>query len=790
MVLVFAFSIGSVFAAASLNFFAKSNEYSTASYVAPQDHVIINDTTSNPIPFGPGAHPFEVAMQYSYPYNFDVRFKYSLSWSNGNSTDNVVLLYANRDGFIVDEEYIYYVGTKHDASFALEGTNKLPIFTGVEFVTVNEQDYTNATLTINIQEAKIYKAGAATYNQNHPLVSGMSAQPAAIAWLKYKGYNADAQNVNKAYAMVTNHRYKIANGIKYPNPKGAYFKSVSNNQVDSATWLGGNKYFAGISAYIVAGNSGVELRARITNSWTGSGGFAPDNNHLVNYSKNATDFANGSSNNGTTSNWAYDSATDSYYYTKIIPANTVAYVDVVDSIEITTLGPSASENTENQTINYNGYAIQTALELNGVGFSVSNSKLSCGYISSVDTPASAGHAQPEVSVYNSTVASPALYDAFEASHNSTYTSNITLINNTAKKMAVSNISYTLKLYASNGSPNADTWLIRTVECASGTYLGNIVGMSAGAYLAPYSSVTILESFSLAATLTNVITKTIQNGGFGGCYDVWVEVVPSYTASEANETTKSSTLTVEATKTVSASSTTVELWVKNKTKEMITGVSVTPKIQQLNKSFVPLASRPYDWNSSYWKYYTSSGQPNTSNDWGLATENPKGFRSITALWEDSSLANVSFASNFSANDNAYSNAQCSLAPNERVKVATITINTTNEIRISGSTATGTANADNSISLVNEGTSQAYIVNASANSYYVRFGGTLKTPGSSFVVSGQNYYIGIVRPGQVLAVPMTATGTMDTIVATGAYTSSTLSAWSVPNAVKTAFEAYFN
>ena len=59
-----------------------------------------------------------------------------------------------------------------------------------------------------------------------------------------------------------------------------------------------------------------------------------------------------------------------------------------------------------------------------------------------------------------------------------------------------------------------------------------------------------------------------------------------------------------------------------------------------------------------------------------------------------------------------------------------------------------------------------------------------------VNGYNYYIGIVRPGQVVKIPMATSSSVsiETIADTGTYTSSTLSAWDTQ--IQEIFDTYFN
>ena len=132
---VFAFTMGVTYCLSDLNYIFGTHPKSTTAFMGNQQYIIVNDTLENPIHFSEGSHNFEIAIQYSIDYNFDFMLEYSLSWSGENSvsTDNVILRFANRDSFIVDEDYIYYVGSSTDSqpTYVTSGSGKLPIITGI-----------------------------------------------------------------------------------------------------------------------------------------------------------------------------------------------------------------------------------------------------------------------------------------------------------------------------------------------------------------------------------------------------------------------------------------------------------------------------------------------------------------------------------------------------------------------------------------------------------------------------------------------------------------------------------
>ena len=75
--------------------------------------------------------------------------------------------------------------------------------------------------------------------------------------------------------------------------------------------------------------------------------------------------------------------------------------------------------------------------------------------------------------------------------------------------------------------------------------------------------------------------------------------------------------------------------------------------------------------------------------------------------------------------------------------------------------------------------AFLVNNTNDSYYVKFAGTLLgNQENMYAVPGDyNYFIGIVRPGQIISIPMSSGGTLISVKVedSGIFDVSTISRW---------------
>ena len=280
--LVFAITIGVTYALPAISMIFGSSPTSNTAYASGQQYQIVNDTISNPISFSAGSANREVAIVYSYGYDFDIRIQYSLSWSDSAlSTDNVILNYADRDSLIVDNEYIY-----HTEPLTAD-SGKLVLFTGVDFIDEEDADYIGQSLTIEIESVEIYKSQS-SYSTSNPLYTNTVA---GRAWLRYK----NSSDYTNASVIVYNMRTTTDNMAAHPGVESAYYKDIVNNQVQTAIWSGGNREYAGLSAYIITGNSPIRVHTTIIGSWeriAETSLAVADNNILYNYSSDWTKLSN------------------------------------------------------------------------------------------------------------------------------------------------------------------------------------------------------------------------------------------------------------------------------------------------------------------------------------------------------------------------------------------------------------------------------------------------------------------------------------------------------------------
>ena len=791
LAVVFACTMGITYAAQIVNMSLGSNSYNTTAYAAKQSYVVINDTEKTPIPFGTGARNYEVAIQYSFSYSFDIRIKYSLSWSSGADTSNVILNFANRNNFIVDNEYIYYTET------IPAGTNTLTVFTGVSFTDTTDTTYEGDSLTINIDEVKIRKSTSA-YTTSHDLYVNSVA---GDAWIQYK----NRSSLSGAHVIVYNSRYNLSHGVSHPGVESAYQKVMTGSTVSSANWAGGNKAYAGVGMYIINGSSPITLKVSVLGAWrTENGGSATvnDNNILFNYS----------------SGWVFknklaDNTFEVYTYNLIIPENTALYINILDSVEIISRGNLAQSDYSNHKL------VITEVNINDVAFntfstSENETNILVGNIVNTTDVVTVGTYDPSthnvVSVVNTSLYQAGLYDiTLGGGGRQTFDTNVSITNNTANKIRVS-VSFTLRYYISNAktstigdqiSGDADSfdnptlWYRDTGTTTSSTdFTANAINLTS--YIAPYSTVNVLEQFVVNDALRNTIISNY------GSYDFWVVLVPEIEIDNSNDTSTSTALSVETSAVVSGDNTILTFSVKNYSMEAITGISAELVANRNVANYASTSAQPDDWASSYWRYYyydTASGtyKQNTNSAWNPQLQ----YYILSYSRELISLTNATLYNGFtlsttgtpsSGSGYQFAAADLTIQPNETVKIASVTISTNGYLTFN-STAVGSSSAvSTSINIIDEGTSGAYIINNSTSSYYVRFTGNMEASSVPNVVTidGYNYYIGIVRPGQVVKIPMTTSSSvkLETILDTGEYSASTLNSWGTQ--VQQIFDEYFN
>lgn len=750
---VFAFTTSIVYGAFSWKREHNSG-YATGAFLPNQTYQIINDTLPNGILYSDGVKEYEVALQYSYDYAFNFYVEYELNWSNGLDASNVILNFSNRNAWIVDNSRIYYRDT------VAAGTGKLPIIVGVDFVDNYNSNYYGAKLTINIKKVEIAKTNE-TLDQ-----TGI----AGAAYAQYQARKLASYSTANAYAVVYNPTNKGSYQPKAPVGKTAFETKTSTSGSTSVTTtskLFGNKNYVGLGAYVITGSSPINLVAKVIGSWVADTGKTTDPSS-ANINTNTIKY-------NYSSGWigeSYDVGTivqeiRTFQYT--IPAHTAMYIDIIDSVEMITRGMLAAAN-------YTDFHIETDLLLNsdtqlnfenGLATSTITTKTLSGTSYSTKLPTQ------DYSVVNSSKYDAALYNVTTGGAQ-TYKTQIKVINNTASKMSVS-ASYTLKAYISNGNSTAD------YQPAAGSttpkdgnpfefddeshwdrdeysYTSSItVGAhNASQVIAPYSAMTICTSFTVP---NDMVAKLVAAKAAYSGKDVWIELVPTITT--ATSTAADTQLVLETV----VSGTTAKLYAKNVSSNALTSLSLNLKYSrystQANMTSTTLSTEPANWKKEYWKYYVSnSGSYKQVNEVNNPTTNSDGSTSIKTASMPTFAAGTYYTNSGWIGANAYTTTSSAIVnPGEKVLLGSLTITASQTYDFSDYTLTGSVATASDVNLVNETTGSAFIKNNSTTkSYYIRFSSSVSftdTTKSNFFQDGSFWYLyGLIRPGQVIPINITA------------------------------------
>ena len=750
---VFAFTTSIVYGAFSWKREHNSG-YATGAFLPNQTYQIINDTLPNGILYSDGVKEYEVALQYSYDYAFNFYVEYELNWSNGLDASNVILNFSNRNAWIVDNSRIYYRDT------VAAGTGKLPIIVGVDFVDNYNSNYYGAKLTINIKKVEIAKTNESLDQ------TGIAGE----AYAQYQARKLASYSTANAYAVVYNPTNKGSYQPKAPVGKTAFETKTSTSGSTSVTTtskLFGNKNYVGLGAYVITGSSPINLVAKVIGSWVVDTGKTTDPSS-ANINTNTIKY-------NYSSGWigeSYDVGTivqeiRTFQYT--IPAHTTMYIDIIDSVEMITRGMLAAAN-------YTDFHIETDLLLNsdtqlnfenGLATSTITTKTLSGTSYSTNLPTQ------DYSVVNSSKYDAALYNVTTGGAQ-TYKTQIKVINNTASKMSVS-ASYTLKAYISNGNSTAD------YQPAAGSttpkdgnpfefddeshwdrdeysYTSSItVGAhNASQVIAPYSAMTICTSFTVP---NDMVAKLVAAKAAYSGKDVWIELVPTITT--ATSTAADTQLVLETV----VSGTTAKLYAKNVSSNALTSLSLNLKYSrystQANMTSTTLSTEPANWKKEYWKYYVSnSGSYKQVNEVNNPTTNSDGSTSIKTASMPTFAAGTYYTNSGWIGANAYTTTSSAIVnPGEKVLLGSLTIAASQTYDFSDYTLTGSVATASDVNLVNETTGSAFIKNNSTTkSYYIRFSSSASfadTTKSNFFQDGSFWYLyGLIRPGQVIPINITA------------------------------------
>ncbi len=842
---VFACVIGVTYCVSSLNLKYGNNPASTSAYLANQQYHIINDTIDSPITFGSGSHNFEIGMQYSFPYDVDMCFKYSLTWSKKSgdpegaiNTDNVILNFSNRDNIILDQQNIYI------ANALSAGSKKVIFINGVEFVDVNDSEYFGRKLTISISNVKIYKKQS-SYDSNHLLYKNNTSSLAAQTWLDYK----TCATSEKSKVLMYNYRRDYEHGMPYVGWETAYKQTVTTNSSGtelsrSSTWLGGNKGYAGVGMYIVTGKNPIKLSIQIEGVWYDSSNI--EDSDLISENSIRFNYAKGWTHDSWYNNKMWEKRTFDY----VIPKESACYVDILDSVEVTSVSKSSSH------IEYDTYRMVTSeitINAGGADLSFEYSKDSgSNYIQKKELQVNTSltgngtYVQKDVKVVNTSLYSAGLYTIKPTKAAQGFKTSISLINNTQYIQTVT-VQYSFKYYISNGYTSLKGKLMssetekRADEYVSDgqltqekafsdsslyySYSKNYSGfeilseaVATKSYVVgAYSSVNIVDSYNVSAELQDEITLTDENNSNIKYYhDVWtyfdIEANSTKVNPDTNPENNPSSLNLQIESNLNSSNEVV-FSVKNNSNKMVEGVSINKfSVNALEvETYKSLSTKPNDWGTYFWKYYKKDG-----DDYVSLQSDPFGAGgsgvNITNYYEKvqsfKSISSITLLNSFSTSNNITSNSTIKLMPGERVEFAKVSgTNLTGyylNFTFDGISSSSNVTTPNSAMLINDGKENAYIFNNSSDtSYYIYFTGTLKstvdkieTETVTTVVDDveidvdYNYYIGILRPGQVISVPMTSEGELKTIIISGEFdkTDLTGNGWSSTMAGK--MESLFN
>lgn len=781
--------------------FALNQTHTTAptnisAYLANKQYEIINDTTSHPISYDEKGQVCDVSIQYSIDYDFDLRVKYHLSWSNDKSANNVILNFVDRDSWIVDSAYIFHTST------IPAGTGKLNIIGGVDFITDLSDGYVDENLTIVIDEVKIAPSNLS--ETDLALANGTSE--AGTAWLNYK----NRESSTNAYVMVYNHRYNYANGIAHSGPETAYSKVINDSkQVTSAKWAGGNRYYSGVGLYVITGTQALTLKIKATANWilensSSTGGLIFVTNIQYNYSNNWTHLE-------------YDSNKlfETMEYELTIPALSTFYIDAVDSIEITSAGYT-------QGVDYTNYRLTTDLiTINNITFKfddLGSDTAQANYVygdkevlGSYITNAGLSKANQQTKENVQVVAKSynnGLFEYMAEPITQTFETSLTLINNTDK---IQTLEFTLNpLYHignaaiaftdSNGdraTSFADN-VYYSIESQCGEYVeaSNVV-LSHKLY--PNQLVKVPVVYTVQATMQDKISTDTNSKT-----DVWVEIgVANVSSSEASQISATDTqVACETEITNDGTNSYIVLSIKNNTNKKLSGVSISANVQENYTTIqsTPASTEPSNWKSSFWKYYTYSS---STGVYTQVTELPSSFTSGVYYLSETQQSSVSKSSQILLNsfvytDGKYQNSSLSILPNEKIEFAKLLINDSNIENYSTEyTASVTfSSVNNDVELVKTGDDTAYLINNSAKSYFVRMSGALSTTDDKFLVGstdGKIYYNSIIRPNQIVHINLdnSTFSSLEFVLAGDTYiagSSGTLSGWD--SSVITYFDNLFN
>jgi len=712
---VFAFTVGHSLAVLGSTINVTSNP-KQIHQIANQNHSMINDTIEAPIPFGEGTRLTEIALRYSYGYDIDVRFEYSLSWTDGLDTSNVILNFADRDSFIVDDQFIYF----KDGISA--GNGILRIINGVSFVDPEDETYFGKSLTITITPKVVKKS-----DTSHAKLE----EENSLACDMWTNLRTDAITSN--FILYNYLDSSTSHGVTHPENETAYSKN---------TKLFGNKYYAGCGMY-VATSSALKLRVSVVATWYYKGSeesptLPPDNNILLNYSDNWTKSgANGS--------------VDVVDFDYTLPANFSGYINILDSVEITSVLYSSGG-----AIDYSDHVLQVKeIFINGTSFT---GELTDGEITDTAPFETAleDYEKSDYTVHNNTVYNNALFfmpnSLAEEEETQYYACDVTITNNTNETKEYS-VSWAVNCYISNGSTaepvenstlTSATWHREVIKNIQNFI--SVSEISESFVVNAKSSARLLNYYQILSGIRDYFVNNANLGIVEFTHDIWIEVVP--TISEV-EITNESNYKLSFETTLDRQEGVVEIFLKNNTDKTlkVENIETTGSLQnpQNKTCYVKIDTYTYadsieNWGNTYWQYYKKDGdkfvQCTSVDDNVSRYKKGSDFRSLS--W-GTDLNNIVGTSVMSGEKVKFKTVQLSSFETDDTTVYSATL-------VNAYTVASVQDGD--VKILKDATNNA-LINNSENAVLVRMTATGTIEESYFETYGTHvYYIGALMPGQII------------------------------------------
>lgn len=684
--------------------------------------------------------PLDESIKISLKFSTDVTSKTtSTSAKNGvtifGATDGNMAIKAGFSTTVDDENmYLWYGSVSAGSqSFSTSSTRAVGSIKTLEYsngywMVDNTKIGSKTTLTGSTSQKKLY-----LFAENG--TSG--AVPFDIGNLKiysFKVYQGNDPNPVAEYVPVK----RLTDGVL------GFYEVVSNNFYSNSgtgtfeygplqtshKQIFGNKNYVGIGAHVVTGASTIKMKATVVGAWNTASDTKPSDVHIATNTIKYNFAENWGNVKYSTTTEVYETRTFDYY----IPAHSAVYIDIIDTVEMITRGYYSNAD-------YSGFYIVTQLEINGTTFTFSDG-MATGTITTTSVDVTTTELPTrELSVFNMSIYEPALYSC-DDNASKTVTTQVKLINNTASTLNIASISYNLMFYISNGNSSAgysesagfaDTnYWVRVDETLT------VTNTSKSVQIAPYSSVLVYTSYEIPTSANTTLSA------YNTC-DKWASLIPNI-GTVSKVTTQSGGLAVD----VQTSGTTANVYVTNLSNKTVTGFSLSSFSYEYNdftgnSQFVGNGGdQPDNWAKNYWRYYVklsnNSYVQNTVATWNKNAIYyvPKGWVTTTGSLTLKTVTEI--------------------APNERVLVATGSVESAKTYNFSGLTASITSSKTaESVNLVNESTGKAYLINNSTSvSYYVRFKATAsETYFYKDSSDGYTYFMGLIRPGQVIPLTTTAT-----------------------------------